>query len=71
MHIGLLVKRGLDWNVALAGVTLEAAKIIQLDHRLGSIEVGKDADFAVFDGDPFSNYTSCQMTVIDGEVYTD
>lgn len=70
MHIGILVKRGLDWDVALRAITLEAAEIINLDHRIGSIEVGKDADFALFDGDPFSNYTSCLMTIIDGVAYT-
>lgn len=71
MNIGILIREGLSWETGLKGITLEAAKILKLQDRLGSIEVGKDADFAVFDGDPFSNYTNCLMTIIDGVVYTD
>lgn len=70
MHIGILIREGLSWETALSGITLEAAKILKLDHKVGSIEVGKDADFALFDGDPFCNYTNCLMTIIDGVVYT-
>ncbi|HZK10554.1 MAG TPA: amidohydrolase family protein [Clostridia bacterium] len=71
MHIGILIREGLSWEVALGGITLEAAKILKLDHRVGSVEEGKDADFAIFDGDLFSNYTNCLMTIIDGVIYTD
>ena len=40
-----------------------------LEDRMGSLEVGKDADIAIFTGDPFCNYTKCCVTVIDGVVY--
>ncbi len=69
MNVGVLIREGLPRNVALSAITLEAAKMLNLDHRIGSLEVGKDADMAVFDGDPFSNFTRCLMTVIDGEIY--
>ena len=36
---------------------------------MGSLEVGKDADIAIFSGDPFCNYTKCVNTIIDGVVY--
>lgn len=71
MHIGVLIREGLEYDAALRGVTIEAAKILKLDHQLGSIEVGKDADLALFDGDPFCNRTNCLMSIIDGEIYRD
>ena len=70
MHIGILIREGLSWETGLSAITLEAAKILKLEDKVGSIEVGKDADFALFDGDLFSNYTNCLMTIIDGVVYT-
>ena len=48
---------GLGMERALEAVTLSPARILGIDDRVGSIEVGKDADFALFDGDPFE-YTS-------------
>lgn len=37
--------------------------------RMGSVEPGKDADLAVWSGNPFSNLTLCEKTIVDGEVY--
>lgn len=71
IHVGVLIREGLDYDVALRGLTIEAARILKLEDRLGSIEVGKDADMALFDGDPFSNMTKCVMTIIDGEIFRD
>lgn len=71
IHVGVLIREGLDYDVALRGLTIEAARILKLEDRLGSIEVGKDADLALFDGDPFSNMTKCVMTIIDGEIFRD
>jgi imidazolonepropionase-like amidohydrolase len=53
---------------ALAMITLNPARELGLDHRLGSIEVGKDADLAMFNAHPFDAYTRCELTLIDGEV---
>ena len=67
--IGILIAHGLDPVKALEAVTINPARLLEVDDRVGSLEVGKDADIAVFDGDPFSNYSRCQMTIIDGKIY--
>lgn len=54
---------------ALSLVTINAARLFGLDGRLGSIEVGKDGDVAVFDGHPLDSFSKCVMTLIDGEAY--
>lgn len=56
---------------ALQLVTLNAAKEIRLDHRIGSIDVGKDADLVIFNGHPFSIYSRPETTMIEGVVYFD
>jgi imidazolonepropionase-like amidohydrolase len=56
---------------ALRLVTLNPAIQIRLDHRIGSIDVGKDADMVIFNGHPFSIYSRPEMTMIEGEVYFD
>jgi imidazolonepropionase-like amidohydrolase len=59
--------RGLTFDEALASITIDAAKLLGVDARVGSLEAGKDADLALFDGDPFE-YTSHVVGVfIDGE----
>lgn len=59
---------GLTKEQALAAITLEAAKILGVDDRVGTLEVGKDGDVALFDGDPFEYTTHCVGTVIEGRV---
>jgi imidazolonepropionase-like amidohydrolase len=54
---------------ALAMITINPARELGLEHRLGSIEVGKDADIALFNGHPFDAFSRCELTLIDGEVY--
>ena len=54
---------------ALQTVTLNAARELGLDKRMGSIEVGKDADLAVFSGHPLNAFSRCEQTIIDGEIY--
>lgn len=68
-EIGLLLRRGLSEEGAFRAVTINAAENLELDDRIGSIEQGKDADIAIFDGFPFSNLSLCRMTMIDGVVY--
>ena len=53
-----------------AAVTIESAKILGIDQRVGSLEIGKDGDVALFDGDPFEYTTHCVGVVIDGNVVT-
>lgn len=61
------VRFGLDRDSALAALTINGAKMLDLADRVGSLTVGKDADFAVLDGDPLSVYTRVLETWIDGE----
>lgn len=69
MHIGMAIARGLSFETALRGVTINPAKLLGIDDQVGSIEVGKSADLAIFDGNPFSSLTLCETTIIDGVVY--
>ncbi|MEP7271235.1 MAG: amidohydrolase family protein [Acidobacteriota bacterium] len=57
---------GLSFEEALAAVTIGAARILSVDKRVGSLEVGKDGDLALFDGDPFEFTTHVIAVVIDG-----
>jgi imidazolonepropionase-like amidohydrolase len=59
---------GLSQRDALALITIDAAKIIGLDSRIGSLEKGKDADLAMYDGDPFEYTSHCVGTIINGNV---
>ncbi|QEH34362.1 hypothetical protein OJF2_28990 [Aquisphaera giovannonii] len=60
---------GMKEDQALAMVTINAARQLGLDGRLGSLEVGKDADIALFNGHPFDAFSRCELTLVDGEVY--
>lgn len=62
---------GLGFEAALQSVTIEAARILGIDSRVGSLEVGKDGDLALYDGDPFEYATHCVGVVIDGEVVSE
>ncbi len=62
---------GLSETEALKLVTLNPAKQLHIDNRVGSIEVGKDADLVLFDKHPLSVYAVPQKVLIDGEVYFD
>lgn len=63
----LAVKNGLTEAQALEALTLNAAKHIGVEDRVGSIEVGKDADFVIWNGDPFDLRTTIAATYIDGK----
>jgi len=57
---------GLTFDQALAGITINAARIIGVANRAGSLETGKDGDVALYDGDPFEYTSHCVGTVIEG-----
>jgi imidazolonepropionase-like amidohydrolase len=60
---------GVSETQALEMITLNPARQIGLDHRMGSIEVGKDADIALFNAHPFDGFARCELSLIDGEVW--
>lgn len=62
---------GLTADEALAMVTLNPAKQLGIDNRVGSIEVGKDADLVVYDKFPLSDFAKVQKVLIDGKLYFD
>jgi imidazolonepropionase-like amidohydrolase len=59
---------GLPFERTLRAITLDAARILGLEDRVGSLAVGKDGDLALFDGDPFEYTTRVCGVVIEGEV---
>lgn len=65
---GLAAKEGLGIEEALKAITINAAKIIGIDNRVGSIEIGKDADIAIYDGNPMEIFTHTLYTIINGQV---
>lgn len=65
----LAAAHGLSKDAALESITLSAAKILGIEDRVGSIDVGKEADLALYDGDPLEYTTHCIGVVIDGVVY--
>src|SRR5258707_9862804 len=62
---------GLTHDEALKLVTLNAAIQLGVDKRVGSIDVGKDADLAIYNHDPLSAYAVVQKTIVDGRVLFD
>jgi imidazolonepropionase-like amidohydrolase len=68
---GVASANGLSVREALATITIDAARILGVADRIGSIEPGKDADLALFDGDPFEYTTHCTGVIIDGVVVAD
>ena len=62
---------GLSEVEALKMVTLNPAKMLHLDQRMGSIKVGKDADMVLWTDHPLSVYAKAQKTIVDGKVYFD
>ena len=65
---GLAVKSGLPMEEGYLAITRNAAQICGVYDRLGSLEVGKDADIAIFSGNPMEVFTRTLYTIIDGQV---
>jgi imidazolonepropionase-like amidohydrolase len=63
----LAVRGGMSRDGALRALTINGAKQMKLDARVGSLEAGKDADFLVLNGDPLSTYTHVLETWVEGE----
>ncbi len=67
LEAAFLAANGLTFEQALATITIDAAKILGVDSRLGSLERGKDADLALYDGDPFEYTAHCIGVVVSGQ----
>jgi imidazolonepropionase-like amidohydrolase len=63
-----LVKAGLDKEIAKKAMTINPAQMLAVDYRLGSLEVGKDANLLVLSGDILDVGTKIQMIMIEGKV---
>jgi len=68
MEAAFAVSGGLDEQTALEAITITAAEIIGVADRLGSLQVGKDADIIILDGHPFHHKTFVESTFINGKV---
>jgi imidazolonepropionase-like amidohydrolase len=62
---------GLSFEDALASITINPARILGIDGRVGSLQPGRDGDVALFDGDPFEYTSHCVAVVINGNVVSE
>ncbi len=65
---GLAIREGMKEEDAIKSITINPAEVIGISDRVGSIEVGKDADLVIFEGDPFEPTTKVNSVFIDGKV---
>lgn len=68
INAALASREGMSEEDALKAITINAAKVIGVDDRVGSLEVGKDADIVVFCGHPFDYQTVAELVLVDGQV---
>lgn len=67
IYAGLAVRYGMPEMEALKAITINAAEILGVAKRVGSIEVGKDADLVIFDGHPLKTLTNVEKVLINGQ----
>jgi imidazolonepropionase-like amidohydrolase len=68
INAALAVREGMEEEEALRAITIHPAEIIGVDHRVGSLDVGKDADIVVLSGHPLDYRTVTELVLIDGAV---
>lgn len=68
MCAGLSVKSGMEEEEALKAISINAAEILEVDDRVGSLKVGKDADIVIWDKHPFELDSNVLTTIIDGKI---
>jgi imidazolonepropionase-like amidohydrolase len=68
INAALAVREGMDEQEALKAITIHPAEIIGVDKRVGSLEVGKDADIVVLSGYPFDYKSVVEMVLVNGEM---
>ena len=69
MFTGLAVREGLDEEAAFRAITINGAKALGVDDRVGSIAIGKDADIVVYNGHPFQYMTKTEAIFVNGKQY--
>ena len=67
---GVAAANGLKFEEALSSVTIDAARLLGIEKRVGSLEAGKDADIALYDGDPFEYTSHCTGVIVNGNIVT-
>lgn len=71
VEVGFAIRGGLSEDLAMASITTVPARMMGISHRVGTLEIGKDADLIVTDGDLLHYQTFVQYTVIDGQIVYD
>jgi imidazolonepropionase-like amidohydrolase len=67
-HAQIAVRYGMEPMDALRSITIIPAEMLGVEDRVGSLEVGKDGDVVIMDGDPMSTFTHILFTIVDGEI---
>ena len=68
LEAGVAAANGLSFTDALASITSDAARLLGIAERVGTLEKGKDADIALYDGDPFEYTTHCVGVIVSGVI---
>jgi imidazolonepropionase-like amidohydrolase len=68
INAALAVREGMPEDEALKAITINAAEIIGVDERVGSLEVGKDADVVIFSAHPLDYHSVPEMVMVDGQI---
>lgn len=71
LSVGICIKHGLSFYDGLKAVTKIPAKICGIFHKVGSLEIGKDADLTIFEANPFEVMSSPKLVMIDGKIVWD
>jgi hypothetical protein len=71
LEAGFAIRGGLDERTALEGITVIPARLLGVDHRVGTLEIGKDCDALVTDGDLLHYQTFVQFTIVEGKLVYD
>lgn len=66
--VGLAISKGMPFNRALESVTINPAKVMGVDNRVGSLEKGKDADIVIWENKPFISIQDPKLVMINGEI---
>ncbi len=68
LQCAMAVRLGLPYDVGIRAITINPARFVGASHRVGSLEVGKDADIGVWSGDPLDPRSHVEMTVVNGRI---